>query len=192
MKTEIKMIVISFVLIFLYIGIFTYCVNAMQKDFHVLQVGIYSKEENKNQKINELKDKGMVAEYYKQDGKFYIISFLSDNLDDVEKYQKERDNIIADNVLELSARVLKEIGGMKHLNEMNYAFLTSIKGIKQAKAIEILGVIEFAKRMHNINYQSEVLNDPHLIYQWMKNKMMFLNQEHFVVLCLDTKSKRNI
>ncbi len=54
MKTEIKMIVISFVLIFLYIGIFTYCVNAMQKDFHVLQVGIYSKEENKNQKINEL------------------------------------------------------------------------------------------------------------------------------------------
>ncbi len=89
MKTEIKMIVISFVLIFLYIGIFTYCVNAMQKDFHVLQVGIYSKEENKNQKINELKDKGMVAEYYKQDGKFYIISFLSDNLDDVEKYQKE-------------------------------------------------------------------------------------------------------
>ena len=78
---------------------------------------------------------------------------------------------------------------MKHLNEMNYAFLTSIKGIKQAKAIEILGVIEFAKRMHNINYQSEVLNDPHLIYQWMKNKMMFLNQEHFVVLCLDTKCR---
>ena len=31
----------------------------------------------------------MVAEYYKQDGKFYVISFLSDNLDDVEKYQKE-------------------------------------------------------------------------------------------------------
>ena len=92
-----------------------------------------------------------------------------------------------ENVLELAQRILVEIGGMEHLMELNYAFLTSMKGIKDAKAIELLSVLELAKRINNISYKKVLMNDPYNIYQYMKNKMMYLNQEHFVILCLDTK-----
>lgn len=92
-----------------------------------------------------------------------------------------------ENVIELASRVLLEIGGMKHLNEMNYAFLVKIRGIKKAKAIELLSVLELSKRIHNLNYETIMMNDPKNIYLYMKNKMCLLNQEHFVVLCLNTK-----
>lgn len=92
-----------------------------------------------------------------------------------------------ENVLELAQRVLLEIGGMRHFNELNYALLTGIKGIKKAKAIELLSVIELSRRIHNLNYESISMNDPKNIYLYMKNKMMFLNQEHFVILCLNVK-----
>lgn len=92
-----------------------------------------------------------------------------------------------ENVLELAQRLLLEVGGMKHLNEMNYNFLVKIKGIKKAKAIELLSVLELARRIHSLNYDSIPMKDPKNIYLYMKNKMMFLNQEHFVVLCLNVK-----
>lgn len=92
-----------------------------------------------------------------------------------------------ENVLQLAQRVLVEIGGMKHLNELNYSTLIQIKGIKKAKAIELLSVLELSKRIQNTTYDRISMDNPVNIYNYMKNKMMFLNQEHFVVLCLDSK-----
>jgi DNA repair protein RadC len=93
----------------------------------------------------------------------------------------------SENVLQLAQRILKEAGGIQHLTELNYALLTSIKGIKKAKAIELLSVIELTKRIQSQPLEKLCLNNPEKIYNYMKNKMMFLNQEHFVVLCLDVK-----
>lgn len=53
----------------------------------------------------------------------------------------------SESVLELSSRLLKEIGGMSELSHVSYASLVSLKGIKQAKAIEILSILEIAKRI---------------------------------------------
>lgn len=92
-----------------------------------------------------------------------------------------------ENVLELAQRILLEVGGMRHFNEINYALLTGIKGIKKAKAIELLSVIELSKRIHNIDYETITMKDPKNIYLYMKNKMMLLTQEHFVILCLNVK-----
>lgn len=94
-----------------------------------------------------------------------------------------------ENVLQLAQRVLVEIGGMKHFNDINYASLIQIKGIKKAKAIELLSVLELSKRIQNSTYEGISLDDPINIYHYMKSKMMFLNQEHFVILCLDTKCR---
>lgn len=89
-----------------------------------------------------------------------------------------------ESVLELASRLLKEIGGMGQLTHVNYASLVSLKGIKKAKAIEILSIIEIAKRLKNENKNDEQLLSPESIYLRMKDKMMFLKQEHFIILCL--------
>ena len=94
-----------------------------------------------------------------------------------------------ESVLQLAQRLLKEIGGISKLAYVNYADLTSIKGIKQAKAIELLSIIEISKRLKETIVQEENLKTPSQIYKRMKNKMMMLKQEHFMILCLDNKNR---
>lgn len=94
-----------------------------------------------------------------------------------------------ESVLELAQRLLYEVGGMSQLSHINYAFLISLKGIKDAKAIEILSIIEIAKRLKTSEFIEEPLLSPNLIYQKIKDELMFLRQEHFVVLCLDNKNR---
>lgn len=89
MKMELKVLILSLLMSVLFMGMFTYYVNATQKNFYVLQVGIYSQKENKNQKVNELKTLGVKADYYSKDDQYYVISFLSEDKEEVEKYQKK-------------------------------------------------------------------------------------------------------
>ncbi len=93
-----------------------------------------------------------------------------------------------ESVIQLSQRLLKEIGGMNYLGFISYSDLIAIKGIKKAKAIEILSIIEIAKRLKDTP-QYIVLSSPQDIYQFVKNELMFLKQEHFMVICLDNKNR---
>lgn len=93
-----------------------------------------------------------------------------------------------ESVLDLASRLLKEIGGISQLNHVNYATLISLKGIKKAKAIELLSIVEIAKRLKNIEREQLSLSSPYDIYLYVQSQMMFLKQEHFVVLCLDNKN----
>lgn len=93
-----------------------------------------------------------------------------------------------ESVVQLSQRLLKEIGGISQLNNMNYADLISIKGIKKAKAIELLSIVEIAKRL-KMTPSYNILSCPLDIYKTVKDELMFLKQEHFVVLCLDNKNR---
>ncbi|WP_367236984.1 UPF0758 domain-containing protein, partial [Thomasclavelia sp.] len=52
-----------------------------------------------------------------------------------------------ESVIELAQRLLNEIGGFSYLKDINYDQLVNIKGIKQAKAIEVLAIVEMAKRL---------------------------------------------
>lgn len=94
-----------------------------------------------------------------------------------------------ESVLELAQRLLYEVGGISQLSHVNYAFLVSLKGIKDAKAIEILSIIEIAKRLKTSEIVEEPLLSPQLIYQKIKDELMLLKQEHFIVLCLDNKNR---
>lgn len=89
MKMELKVFILSLLMSFMFMGIFTYFINGLQKDYYVLQVGIYSKQENKDEKVDELTQLGIKVEYYSKDDYYYVFSFLSDDLKEVEKYQKE-------------------------------------------------------------------------------------------------------
>lgn len=94
-----------------------------------------------------------------------------------------------ESVLELAQRLLKEIGGFSALSTVTYADLTALKGIKQAKAIELLSIIEIAKRLKNISTLEKSLLNPYDIFERVHNQLMFLKQEHFLVLCLDNKNR---
>ena len=65
-----------------------------------------------------------------------------------------------ESVIQLSQRLLKEIGGFAQLTNVTYADLTSLKGIKQAKAIEILSIIEIAKRLKDVSIAEKSLLNP--------------------------------
>ena len=94
-----------------------------------------------------------------------------------------------DSVVQLSQKLLFEIGGISQLPNMNYSTLISLKGIKKAKAIALLSIVEIAKRLKEYSDNEESLLSPQGIYYRMKDKMMFLKQEHFVILCLNSKNK---
>ena len=67
--------------------------------------------------------------------------------------------------------------------------MIALKGIKQAKAIEILSIIEIAKRLKDVSSIEKPLLNPYDIFERVHNQLMFLKQEHFLLLCLDNKNK---
>lgn len=94
-----------------------------------------------------------------------------------------------ESVIQLSQRLLTEIGGFANLSTVTYADLIALKGIKQAKAIEILSIIEIAKRLKDVSSIEKPLLNPYDIFGRVYNQLMFLKQEHFLLLCLDNKNK---
>lgn len=94
-----------------------------------------------------------------------------------------------ESVIQVSQRLLTEIGGFANLSTVTYADLIALKGIKQAKAIEILSIIEIAKRLKDVSSIEKPLLNPYDIFGRVHNQLMFLKQEHFLLLCLDNKNK---
>lgn len=90
-------------------------------------------------------------------------------------------------VLELAQYLLEEIGGFHQLKDVDYYQLIQIKGIKKAKAIELLSCIELAKRMQNIKDYKYVIKEPADGYNLVKNKLLFEKQEKVILLCLNAK-----
>ena len=95
------------------------------------------------------------------------------------------------NVKSLAQNVLKQIKNINNLSSVTKDSLTKIKGIGEAKAIEILAAIELGKRVYEIkdNDNTLVYNNAEVIYDL--NKYLFLNikQEYFYVLYLNNKNR---
>lgn len=92
---------------------------------------------------------------------------------------------------ELASIVIKEIDGIKNLNEVNYEKLKSIKGIGEAKACELLASIELGKRINRelVSLNNVVLNKTSLVFDYYKDRLSNLNQEYFYCVYLDNKKK---
>lgn len=88
-------------------------------------------------------------------------------------------------VLNLSQFLLDEIGGFQELKDIDYQRLIQIKGIKQAKAIELMACIELAKRMQSKQSIKNRIRQPKDAYAYIKNKLMFEKQEKVILLCLN-------
>lgn len=88
-------------------------------------------------------------------------------------------------VLNLAQFLLDEIGGFQELKDIDYQRLIQIKGIKQAKAIELMACIELAKRTQSKQSIKNRIRQPKDAYAYIKNKLMFEKQEKVILLCLN-------
>lgn len=88
-------------------------------------------------------------------------------------------------VLNLAQFLLDEIGGFQELKDIDYQRLIQIKGIKQAKAIELMACIELAKRMQSKQSIKNRIRQPKDANAYIKNKLMFEKQEKVILLCLN-------
>lgn len=91
-----------------------------------------------------------------------------------------------ESALELASKVINEIGGFHYLKDINYYQLTQIKGIKQAKAIEVLAIIELAKRLNKLPSTTSIIKEPKDGYNLVKDQLMFERQEKVMILCLNS------
>ena len=92
-----------------------------------------------------------------------------------------------ESAIELAQRVINEIGGFRYLHDINYYQLIQIKGIKQAIAIEVLAIIEIAKRLDKQPVAMSAIKEPRDGYELLKNQLMFEQQEKVIVLCLNSR-----
>lgn len=96
----------------------------------------------------------------------------------------------AESVQGLAKRLLMHFEGIQLLRESTLEELTAIKGIGIAKAVGILASIELGKRMNQFKSQDRyVIRCPEDGADFVMEEMRLLNQEHFVVLFLNTKNQ---
>lgn len=95
------------------------------------------------------------------------------------------------NVFILADELIKKANGFSNLLSLKYEELIDIKGIKKAKALEIMAILEICKRLTRIDKVSEnkmVLN-PDKVIDYLRFKIGYGNQEEFFVVFVDNKSK---
>lgn len=75
------------------------------------------------------------------------------------------------------------------LSQLSIKQLMEIKGIKLAKALDLLACFELSKRAHLENgMENDVISNPSALYDFIKAEIGSLKNEHFLVVCLNTKN----
>lgn len=91
-------------------------------------------------------------------------------------------------VFELSEEVIEKAGSFASLLSLTYEELTSIKGIKTAKAMEILGILEISRRLARIDKVSEPeINSPEKLIDYLRFSLGFSLQEEFFVIFMNNR-----
>lgn len=95
-----------------------------------------------------------------------------------------------ESVLQLANRLISTFEGLRLLKDASIEEITSIKGIGEAKAIQILASVELGRRISSLNYNDRyVIRSPEDCANYCMDEMRFLSQEHFVCLYLNTKNQ---
>lgn len=91
--------------------------------------------------------------------------------------------------VELATNVLRQCGSLRQLVDMSTEELTAIKGIGQAKALQLLAGIELGKRVARSRLGDVVtVRSPYDAAMFVMEEMKYLKKEHFVCLFLNTKN----
>ena len=92
---------------------------------------------------------------------------------------------------ELGSLLLSKIGGIKKLNDVNFEYLNSFKGIGKSKACILLASIELCKRINREvdTIKNLKLNNSELVYKFYKDKIGNKKQEYFYCVYLDNQKR---
>lgn len=101
-----------------------------------------------------------------------------------------RCGVKGENVLNLSQRVLSELEGLNGILNASYNEITSIKGIKDGKASQILAIAEMFKRFNTLKTINEDLkvSSPKCIANMLISEMQSYKQEVLKLIILNTKN----
>jgi DNA repair protein RadC len=92
--------------------------------------------------------------------------------------------------VDLAEQILRRIGGIRNLVDVDLKELTSLPGIGPAKATELKAAIEIGRRVARIKSEARPKFDsPADAANYMMDRLRFHLKEHFVVLHLDTKNR---
>ena len=95
-----------------------------------------------------------------------------------------------ESVLQMANRLMDAFEELRLFKEASIEELTAIKGIGEAKAIQLLAAVELGRRIHRVNNQERyVIRSPEDGAKYCMEEMRFLTQEHFVCLYLNTKNQ---
>ena len=99
-----------------------------------------------------------------------------------------RTGVAGQNVMQLSARLLSEFGGLAGLARASFADLCAFDGIKEAKACQVLAALELGRRAAGpAPADRPAIRAPEDVYHLLRAQMAHLEQEQLRVLLLNTK-----
>lgn len=92
---------------------------------------------------------------------------------------------------DLASLLLSKIGNIKKLNDVNYEFLSKLKGIGKSKACNLLAAIELGKRINTEvdSIKNIKLTSADIVYKYYKEKLGDKKQEYFYAIYLDNNKK---
>ncbi|PLT32398.1 DNA repair protein RadC [Bacillus sp. V5-8f] len=95
-----------------------------------------------------------------------------------------------ESVIQLANRLIRAFEGLRLLKDASIEEITAIKGIGEAKAIQILASVELGRRISSLSYNDRyVIRSPEDCANYCMDEMRFLSQEHFVCIYLNTKNQ---
>lgn len=94
-----------------------------------------------------------------------------------------------ENVIELSARLLREHGGLGGLLTADTALLAATRGMGEAKTAQLKAALELGRRLSTLTPGGRPqITSPNDVVNLVMLEMGYLAQEQLRVLCLDTKN----
>ncbi|GKV68782.1 UPF0758 protein YsxA [Sporosarcina sp. NCCP-2716] len=95
-----------------------------------------------------------------------------------------------ESVLVLANKLLSEFDKIQDLRDVSIEELTAVKGIGDAKAVQIMAAAELGKRIYSVAQDGRyVIKSPEDAAAYLMTDLSKLNQEHFVVLFLNVKNE---
>jgi DNA repair protein RadC len=97
--------------------------------------------------------------------------------------------IVGENVVDLSARLLREFGGLSGLLNADVPTLCAQRGLGPVKAVQLKAALELGRRLNVLAPEARPqISSPADAAALVMLEMGYLSQEQLRVLCLDTKN----
>lgn len=95
-----------------------------------------------------------------------------------------------ESVLVLANRILSSFDKIQDLKDATIEEMMTVKGVGQAKAVQLLAAAELGKRLYRKHSEGRyVIRSPEDAAAYLMTDMSSLSQEHFVVLFLNVKNE---